>query len=281
MRTFVIAVTSLLLLSFCAGLMAQEWPPDYENIKKEDFFMQLKQWQDREAAARQSIADEQAKQEQIKADMMATDEEDKKCWNEIYAMLGTDEAGYNAFIQQCQALLNDVNGFVSMSPEEIYSRRAELDTYENRLAELRKNKISLGPEPYDILQRVESLIQQGRDKADPGAAGKYEVARGDYLWKIAGRNDIYGDSYTWMRIYSANRTQIKNPDLIYPNQVFDIPRGAGPGEHWVARGESLSDIAKRYGSVFSWQRIYENNKDNIGADPNTIYPHMILSIPGN
>ncbi|NIZ46802.1 LysM peptidoglycan-binding domain-containing protein [Entomospira nematocerorum] len=55
----------------------------------------------------------------------------------------------------------------------------------------------------------------------------YTVVRGDSMWKIAGRPSIYGDPFAWPRIYMANKHRLRypdNPDLIYPGQVFDIPR---------------------------------------------------------
>ncbi|NIZ40705.1 LysM peptidoglycan-binding domain-containing protein [Entomospira entomophila] len=55
----------------------------------------------------------------------------------------------------------------------------------------------------------------------------YTVVRGDSLWRIAGRPSIYGDPFAWPRIYMANKHRLRypdNPDLIYPGQVFDIPR---------------------------------------------------------
>ncbi|MDO4742865.1 MAG: SafA/ExsA family spore coat assembly protein [bacterium] len=48
--------------------------------------------------------------------------------------------------------------------------------------------------------------------------GKYTVVPGDSLWKIAVKNEM-GLS----EIISAN-PQIKNPDLIYPGQVINMPR---------------------------------------------------------
>ncbi|MCB0258754.1 MAG: hypothetical protein KDH97_01130 [Calditrichaeota bacterium] len=30
------------------------------------------------------------------------------------------------------------------------------------------------------------------------------------------------------------------------------------------------------GNAFTWQRLYEANKDVVGEDPNMIYPHMVL-----
>ncbi|MGE0846966.1 MAG: LysM peptidoglycan-binding domain-containing protein [Flavobacteriaceae bacterium] len=48
-----------------------------------------------------------------------------------------------------------------------------------------------------------------------------EIARGDNLWTIARR--IYGRGIRYSVIYDANRGQIRDPDLIYPGQVFTIP----------------------------------------------------------
>ena len=44
---------------------------------------------------------------------------------------------------------------------------------------------------------------------------------GDSLSKIAKHQ--YGDAAKWHAIYEANRDKIKNPDLIYPGQVLNIP----------------------------------------------------------
>ncbi|HKG33234.1 MAG TPA: LysM peptidoglycan-binding domain-containing protein [Gemmatimonadales bacterium] len=48
------------------------------------------------------------------------------------------------------------------------------------------------------------------------------MQNGDSLSKIAKRE--YGDAQQWRRIYEANRDLIQNPDLIYPGQVFRIPK---------------------------------------------------------
>jgi nucleoid-associated protein YgaU len=47
------------------------------------------------------------------------------------------------------------------------------------------------------------------------------VSRGDSLWRISRR--IYGHGIRYTVIYDANQDQIRNPDLIYPGQVFVLP----------------------------------------------------------
>jgi nucleoid-associated protein YgaU len=48
------------------------------------------------------------------------------------------------------------------------------------------------------------------------------VVRGDNLWNIARAH--YGVGYHHTIIYGANKEQIRDPDLIYPGQVFTIPK---------------------------------------------------------
>ncbi len=58
----------------------------------------------------------------------------------------------------------------------------------------------------------------------PAVKTEHTVVKSECLWKIAGYEDVYGDPFQWPLIYEANRDQIKDPDLIYPGQVFTIPR---------------------------------------------------------
>jgi nucleoid-associated protein YgaU len=48
------------------------------------------------------------------------------------------------------------------------------------------------------------------------------VQPGNSLWRIARRS--YGDGVRYAVIYEANRNQIRNPDLIYPGQIFYLPK---------------------------------------------------------
>jgi nucleoid-associated protein YgaU len=62
----------------------------------------------------------------------------------------------------------------------------------------------------------------------------YTVIRGDTLWGISGSQPIYANPFLWPMIYKANRDQIRDPDLIYPQQVFAIPRDISEEEQQVA-----------------------------------------------
>jgi nucleoid-associated protein YgaU len=47
------------------------------------------------------------------------------------------------------------------------------------------------------------------------------VSRGDSLWRLS--HNTYGAGTRYAVIYKANREQIRNPNLIYPGQIFVIP----------------------------------------------------------
>lgn len=47
------------------------------------------------------------------------------------------------------------------------------------------------------------------------------VQPGFTLWRIAREN--FGDGVLYVKVFEANKGQIRNPDLIYPGQVFTIP----------------------------------------------------------
>ncbi len=47
------------------------------------------------------------------------------------------------------------------------------------------------------------------------------VQPGSTLWAIA--RETYGDGMMYVRVFEANRDSIRDPDLIYPGQVFAVP----------------------------------------------------------
>lgn len=55
------------------------------------------------------------------------------------------------------------------------------------------------------------------------AEGKITVESGASLWRIARR--IYGSGFEYMAIYQANKDMIRDPNLIYPGQIIEIPKG--------------------------------------------------------
>lgn len=59
--------------------------------------------------------------------------------------------------------------------------------------------------------------------------GSVIIRRGDNLWRLSRR--VFGQGIRYTSIYDANRDQIRDPALIFPGQVFELPT---PQEEWGA-----------------------------------------------
>lgn len=82
----------------------------------------------------------------------------------------------------------------------------------------------------DVISRLESPFKrEDREKlakliapsTSPARINIITVQPGNTLWAIARKR--YGDGLLYVRVFEANRDKIKDPDLIYPGQLFDLP----------------------------------------------------------
>lgn len=100
------------------------------------------------------------------------------------------------------------------------------------------------------LANAESAMSK-RSGSMAGKVSSYSVVGGDNLWDISGKDEVYSNSYQWPLIYKTNRSKIKDADLIYPGQVFDIDQNASSSEidaavrHAKTRGAwSVGDVER-------------------------------------
>lgn len=98
--------------------------------------------------------------------------------------------------------------------------QAQLAGIERGVYRLRVDELN---EAAQVTSRAEIPFERvtpdlARDAAGPQAL---IVQPGNTLWDMSRQN--YGDGRRYMRIFDANRDQIRNPDLIYPGQVFVLP----------------------------------------------------------
>lgn len=91
---------------------------------------------------------------------------------------------------------------------------------------------NLAPGVYDLQidmlsvdGQVEAVIALPFERVAPEdvqlGEGRVIVQPGNSLWRIARR--VYGEGLRYTVIYRANQDQIRDPDLIYPGQVFSTP----------------------------------------------------------
>jgi len=134
----------------------------------------------------------------------------EECIDELYALVGATRQDVDNF----RNAVNELDGKIRRKEGPKKDRQADLDA-------LKMNKISALPEFFNkVHNQMQKALDAWVEKPD---VISYKVVRGDHLWGIAKKKDHYGNGFAWPIIYKANRDQIKNPDLIYPDQVFKVP----------------------------------------------------------
>ncbi|MGI1663496.1 LysM peptidoglycan-binding domain-containing protein [Palleronia sp. KMU-117] len=107
--------------------------------------------------------------------------------------------------------------------------RTELPDIDTGVYTLRVDELDAGGV---VTSRAETPFQreavtdlQALDAADGATVTRpvelVTVQPGNTLWGIAREN--YGEGLLYVRVFEANRDRIRDPDLIYPGQVFTVP----------------------------------------------------------
>lgn len=73
-----------------------------------------------------------------------------------------------------------------------------------------------------VLARVEYPFSRAEDIRKMAEGTFILVQPGNSLWRIARR--LYGSGFAYTEIFEANHDRIIDPDLIFPGQVFEIPK---------------------------------------------------------
>jgi LysM repeat protein len=126
------------------------------------------------------------------------------------------------------AVLADARGALASAELAVEQANALLAAGEaERAANRLDNALADCLRAEELLQRTGVVTASRTSAAQPE---RYAVQRGDTLWGISAREQIYHDPFMWPLIYKANSQQIRDPDLIFPRQIFVIPRNYAPEE---------------------------------------------------
>ncbi|MCE8506836.1 LysM peptidoglycan-binding domain-containing protein [Ruegeria pomeroyi] len=126
-----------------------------------------------------------------------------------------------------------------------FDNRAVADMTADALGKWRGEIVDIAPGVYTlrldeldaqgaVLSRLETpfkreapeVLRPAQPLADPAAPQQppvraVTVQKGDTLWAIS--RERYGDGVLYVKVFEANRDAIRDPDLIYPGQVFAVP----------------------------------------------------------
>ncbi len=204
MKIYKLLLSGVLFLFLSVNLFAQE-----KEMTKEEWQNEINRLTEKKSALTSelnTLKNEVANLKKMKDGLKSYE----NCIDELYAMLGATKADVDNFRKQLNALTAKIDAQEAPKAD----RQAELDA-------MKKSKISALPEFFD---KVHNQLQRKLDAwIEPPKEISYTVVRGDHLWGIAKKKQHYDNPFAWPIIYKANRDQIKNPDLIFPKQIFKIP----------------------------------------------------------
>ncbi|MEJ2653865.1 MAG: LysM peptidoglycan-binding domain-containing protein [Acidihalobacter sp.] len=212
------AVLSLGLASGCATTSQQSAPPAAEqNTAAKD-------------AAAQAIAGAKAAYAEAEAKGYA--------WTTTGPLIAKAEKAFKAGdYQKATELANKAKAEAEASINQYYLAKGLAN-----LQQLQKMKSMMNSDQLAQLKQAEQYYSESKGKplydltekllAEMKGAkpSSYSVVKGDTLWGIAGKTDIYGNPFEWPLIYKANAAKIHDPDLIYPGQDFTINRQASQAQ---------------------------------------------------
>jgi len=112
---------------------------------------------------------------------------------------------------------SDANGHWTLVPQQTISP----GVYTLRLDQLNAEG--------QVTARVEVPFERAAPERAKLASGQVIVQPGNSLWRISRR--LYGRGILYTVIFEANQGQIKDPDLIYPGQIFETPSLTDGGQH--------------------------------------------------
>jgi nucleoid-associated protein YgaU len=203
------------------------------TFAQEDAVLSKKEWQAQiaELTAKKTVLKAKLDSLQaIVADLQKQDAEKtqalNQCHDELSAVQGELEAPFLAKLDAIDARLNELS---ALSNEDLWARKAELDTVQKWIKAAQKD-------PLSVIQKYQNRLNDQQSRLDAlkqklaemsGSASIYTVGTWsrdrDCLWNIAKKPKIYDNAFLWPKIWQGNRDQIKDPDIIHPGQKLKIP----------------------------------------------------------
>ncbi len=224
--------------------------PDHE-LTEEEALQRIEEFQFRVGNLTDALEDLDADIIKLEADLESTKLALKECNEALYAMLGVTDEDIIAYRQELGIIEGKIRNMQRLSNDELADRQDEVKALENDLNALRGIKMACLPEFYNkIIAMAKDIRGLYREKkVTTYIVGTWAENR-DCLWNIAGKMDIYGDPFLWPKIWQANTDIIRNPDIIYPGWVLQIPPKAEKTDsekkaerrYWREKREQMEQI---------------------------------------
>ena len=180
-----------------------------------------------------------------------TEEEPKKAPSSAAAAIASAEAAYKVALDELYAW-RDTGKLIKKAKKALKSGK---DANAIKLAnKAKKQAEDAVAQKYSELDRIKDII--GSTEPEQMSSGDYQVVRGDNLWDISAKAEVYSIPYQWPLIYKANKDQIKDADLIYPGQNLAIDQSASSNDIDAAVNHAKTRGSWSIGSVESSDTDY-------------------------
>ncbi|MGA1841684.1 MAG: hypothetical protein ACMUIU_13760 [bacterium] len=159
-----------------------------------------------------------ARQALLGAEMAGAEKYDPEDYHSLEALFGEADTAYSA----------EEYTIAVQKAEEVTKRARRLELAAKRAAELEKEEEKKPEE--EIAEEIAEEIEGPQYVQPVTVYDSHLVQKGECLWIISEYERIYANPFKWPLIYKANRSQINDPDLIFPGQNLAIPRNSSPNE---------------------------------------------------
>ena len=220
-------MTKLLTISLASLLIASCSSLKPGEITKEQADSTIGVRRTEIANAQAEVSKTQANVAKTNSDIQQRMADNAKCQDALYAMLGSDRNGFNAYREQLARDEQELAALRAMGMGQQQQSMPRVDALETQIRGLRGNKLVLIPDHMRRVQTLSSSFMQMKHAMVP-ANGTYTVGtwrkNRDCLWNIAKKPDIYNDPFAWPKIWRANKDLIHNPDVIEPGWQLTIAK---------------------------------------------------------
>ena len=218
-RLFIILLALSFFFSLKISFAQDEENKEPEEMTDEQWEQQIKDLTAKKTDLTTKIAELQKDKTDLLAKVEAKKDELKKAEDNYWTEVGGKET-YNAYksdLDKVEKLCRNKEG--------------SKDDVNKRFEELSKSNLRCHPDFATKFRSIKECLAGWKDLSVP----EYTVLKGDYLFVIAAKKEIYNNHHMWPIIWEANENgvisapsripkTIKNPHLIYPGQVLRIPQ---------------------------------------------------------
>ena len=141
-------------------------------------------------------------------------------------------------LTEARGLLDQARGYAGMNSDQ----SARMREAEAAMAS------GDGRRAFDILNGLLSELKSARMT--------YAVVGGDSLWRISGKNEVYGNPFQWPLIYKANSDKIRDADLIHPGLELNVNKAPTQAEADAAVHHAKTRGAWSIGAVEESDKAY-------------------------